>query len=325
MRWFRHHLWRRYAIFCQLAPLLPLHVVATTVAPGVTRLSPENWFIRLLGRIGGYPYAVAYLIDDEVLVDTCFGWAQKALVDYVNARGLAESIHTIVVTHEHEDHFGNAAILSRLTGAAVFAHPAAHGEISYPDEARWYRGFLFGPVDPAEVQVAPHSVSTSVRKLELVHTPGHTPGHLVAFDTRNGIMFAGDLFLEVELDAQLADADGPSWLASLDRVAALNVELLADGHGTVLSGPDAKNALAGKAAFLREMQASVAEHIAAGPTAIQAIARATADDGLVNSISYGEGRMSLLTGNDFSRSNLVRTFVHKLIADQANASPNSTT
>ena len=286
------------------------------MAPGITLLSAENWFIRLLGRLGGYPYAVAYVVDDEILIDTCFGWARKALVEHFTDHGLAESVHSIVVTHEHEDHFGNAAALSRLTGARVFAHPAAHAEISYPDQARWYRGFLFGPVDPSEVQVAPDRLSTSVRELSLIHTPGHTPGHLIAFDEQSGIMLAGDLFLDVELDAQLADADGPSWLASLDHVTELNVEVLADGHGTILTGPDANDALKRKATFLRELQASIAQQIAAGPAAIQDIARATSGADLVSSISHGEGKMSLLTGNDFSRSNLVRTFVHKLIADQ---------
>ena len=319
MRWLRRHLWTPYAAVCRLIPLIPLRIVSTTVAPGITRLSPENWFIRLLGRIGGYPYAVLYVVDDEVLIDTGFGWARRTVTDYLVTTGLCRSIRTIVITHEHEDHFANAAEIAKLADAVVVAHPAAHADICYPNEERWYRDFLFGPYDAAEVLPAPATLSTSQRELELIHTPGHTPGHLVALDRRNGIMLSGDLFLDAELDSQLADADGPAWLATLEHMALVDIEVLADGHGTILTGDEAQRALQDKADCLREMQSAIAREIAPGPLSIQKITKAISGPGALNSLSYGEGRMSLLTGNDFSRSNLVRTFVRDLI----DASPNS--
>ncbi|MGH1488321.1 MAG: MBL fold metallo-hydrolase [Acidimicrobiales bacterium] len=326
MRWLRRYLWTPYAAFCRLIPLIPLHVVSTTVAPGVIRLSPENWFIRLLGRIGGYPYAVLYVVDDEVLIDTGFGWARKALGKYLTDSGLATSIETIVITHEHEDHFANAAVFSRLAGATVLAHPAAHADISHPSDARWYRSFLFGPHDPATVQIAPAAVETSHRTLSLLHTPGHTPGHLVALDREQGLLLAGDLFLDAELDSQLADADGPTWLRTLEEIATLDIQILADGHGTLLTGDEAQQALRRKSDFLRELRDAINAQLAAGPTSIQQITKSISAPGAINSLSYGEGRMSLLTANDFSRSNLVQTFVRELIHQTprpAISSPNS--
>lgn len=312
MRWVRRLLWRPFAITCRLIPLVPLTVTQLEVDTGIVQLRPENWVVRLLGRIGGYPYAAMYVIDGEVMIDSGFPWARRALRRHLQESGLAESIHTLLITHEHEDHFGNNDMIAEVTGASVHAHPSAIAEIAFPYEGAWYRNFLFGPVGPSAVAPSPSSVATSRRTLAILHTPGHTPGHTVVFDRLSGTLFAGDLFLDAELDSQLADAHGPTWLQSLDDVNRLPIERLADGHGLVLDGEAARQALRSKAEFLRALRDAVAHELAKGPRTVQDVTRAIATPGPINRVSFGEGRMSMLTRNDFSRSNLVRTFIHDL-------------
>jgi len=299
-------------MFCRLTPLIPLRAKTVDVADGIEMISLSNWFIDLLARIGGYPYSVLFVIDGEILVDSGFPWARRALRAHLSERGLDESVHTLVITHEHEDHCGNNDMIVELTGARVVAHAHAIPEVSYPLQKNWYRSFLFGPVRPVAVEPAPKKVLTSRRALELIHTPGHTPGHLVVYDREHRTLISGDLFLEEELDVQLSDADGPSWLNSLDEVAALEIDYLLDGHGTVLRGADVQKSLTAKTEYLRRLREAVADEVAQGPRSVQTITQAIAERGSVSRLSFGEGWMSMLTANDFARSNLVLTFVREI-------------
>ena len=95
----------------------------------------------------------------------------------------------------------------------------------------------------------------------MVHTPGHTADHVCLFEREAGWLFSGDLYVDERLDAQLADVDGPSWIASLEHALTLDVQVLFDGHGLVVSGRDAvRAALAAKHRFLADVRArTVAE------------------------------------------------------------------
>ncbi|WP_404407081.1 MBL fold metallo-hydrolase [Jeotgalibacillus malaysiensis] len=92
------------------------------------------------------------------------------------------------------------------------------------------------------------------RKLHIIHTPGHSPGHISIFDETNGYLFTGDiLYDETPVYAFYPSTDPEALLESWEKIAALKgVKKVFGSHNSVGLDPEilleAKNA----AIFLRE-------------------------------------------------------------------------
>lgn len=293
---------------------MPLRATITEPVGGVKCIRIDNAVTRLLSRIsGGYDYAVSYLIDDTLLVDTGFPWARRCLRKTLLALGGGETLRWVVNTHYHEDHTGNNDLVSEITRAKILAHAVALPEIRFPPELPWYRSFLFGPTRTVEVEPIGASLATERFHFEVHEMPGHCPGHICLFEPQHRWLFSGDLYVAGDLDSQLADADGPAWISSLDRAIALRPRCLFDAHGTILTDESSvHDLLVHKRDFLCELRRRVLEHADRAQT-IREITRKVFDRrDLVNHISFSEGWLSLITGSDFSRGNLIKSFLRDL-------------
>jgi len=145
---------------------------------------------------------------------------------------------------------------------------------------------------------------------EVVPTPGHTPDHVCLFEPQLGWLFAGDLYVDDRLDAQLPDVDGPHWIASLQRAASLGVRVLFDGHGLVIHGQNAvREALDAKRLFLESVRDRTRREAPHARSLPELTRRVFAAHGPLDRLSRQEGRLSLLTGSNFSRSHLVASFL----------------
>lgn len=318
-RWIRQLLWRPFELGCRIHPLLPLRAEVTQPVEGVTCIRINNLATRALSRFGGgFDYAVCYLVDDTLLVDTGFPWARRCLRRTLISLGVHEKLRHIVNTHYHEDHTGNNDLLEKLTGAEILAHSLAVPEIRFPASLPWYRHFLFGPINSVAARPIGTRVSTDRFDFEVHHLPGHCPGHICLFEPRFGWLFSGDLYIAADLDSQLTDANGPEWIQSLDKAIALAPVCLFDAHGTVVTGEkQVMELLVSKRDFLCELQDRI---LAASKQAasISEITRRVFDRrNLVNRMSFSDGWLSLLTGSDFARGNLVKSFLRRTAVDGA--------
>jgi len=310
-RWLRQLFWRPFELICRRYPLVPLKATVTQPVDGVTCIRIDNIVTQFLSRLGGgYDYAVCYLVDETLLVDTGFGWAKRCLQKTLQDLGADQTITTVVNTHYHEDHMGNNDLLSDIAGVKILAHPIALPEIRFPAPVAWYRNFLFGPTRAVNVAPIDDTLATKRFRFEVHHLPGHCPGHICLFERAKGWLFSGDLYMAAELDSQLADADGPQWIASLEQAIALQPTCLFDAHGTILTDPVAVQALLQrKCDFLIAIRERV-RVAAAEPQTIQALTRKVFDrHGLIDYLSMNDGWMSLITGSDFSRGNLIKSFL----------------
>ncbi|MDC0994049.1 MBL fold metallo-hydrolase [bacterium] len=116
-----------------------------------------------------------------------------AIVEVIASRRL--DVARILLTHGHADHVGAAAELSQRLGVAI---SGPHREDAFwldalPDQCR-----MFGL--PATAALQPHEwlqegdkVTFGAATLEVLHTPGHTPGHVCFVSRADKLAVVGDV------------------------------------------------------------------------------------------------------------------------------------
>ncbi len=204
------------------------------------------------------PFAVgrvnAYLIEDEPLTLIDSGPNSAKALDELEqalaAHGHAiEDLELLIVTHQHIDHFGLAAILARRSGAQVAALEGLDRRLrDFRAEAelddRFAARIMLRHGVPTDVVTALRAVSASFRAwgctvevdrslakeeelklrdrtLRVLHRPGHSPSDTVFWDERRSLLIAGDhLLAHISSNPLLArplevqgDYDGPRPLA----------------------------------------------------------------------------------------------------------------
>ena len=68
------------------------------------------------------------------------------------------------------------------------------------------------------------------RVIEVIHTPGHSPGHMCFWEEKTGYLFTGDLAYRGMLTAWFPSTDPEAYLKSLETVAALPVKKVFPAH-----------------------------------------------------------------------------------------------
>lgn len=195
-----------------------------------------------------------YLVLEEdglTLVDSTMSSPAEDVAALVTQLG--KELRRVALTHAHGDHVGGVAgVRQRFPGVEVSIAereaPMLAGDKTllsrepqtkvkgFFDKVAWKPDRLLKPGD-------------RVGSLEVVPSPGHTPGHVAfldvrdraliagdAFQTRGGIAVSGDLRLLFPFPA-MATWNKPTALASAIALRALGPSLLAVGHGDALSEP----------------------------------------------------------------------------------------
>lgn len=205
------------------------------VAPGVYAIRAVGSMAYLLGGI------------ELTLVDTGGPGSTSRILDYVRRlERQPRDLTRVLLTHVDLDHAGALAALLIATGATVYAHPEALERLRRGDIPRGGRGLrasltalrrLFsatGPVAAGE-PLADGTLLPILGGLEAVFTAGHSPDHVVYFQRRSRLLFAGDL-LRVSR-GRLQALPGPAPLgreqtvAALRRLADLDPLAVLPGHG----------------------------------------------------------------------------------------------
>ncbi len=179
------------------------------MATAAVFLAPGVW------RIPTTPFDVvnsfAFVEQDTsvTLVDAGTPFASRRLLDGLLSIGKhPRDIRRVVLTHSHYDHAGSAARIARGTGARVIVHsddaPFARSGTPPTPDRRYVVTRLFGiPVNQAfpamdvGEEVADGDVLPVAGGLRVVHTPGHTPGHMSLLHEPTGILVTGDTIMNV--------------------------------------------------------------------------------------------------------------------------------
>ena len=134
-------------------------------------------------------------------------------------QGVAQKvgIRKAILTHHHEDHSGNAALLKDRLNVAVYGHPLAVSKMKRDFRIFPYQHYMWGKSAPLQMAVVPEVTETAHFRLKAVHTPGHSKDHVVYFDADRGILFSGDLYLSDRIKYFRADEVIADQIESLEE------------------------------------------------------------------------------------------------------------
>ncbi len=194
----------------------------------------------------------ALIIDTGFNLDICYQEIRKGLEEI----GVDLSRVDIFATHLHADHLGLAGRLSdeiyiSKIDAEIAVESVLHPEY-WDNLAEFYRKNGFPPGEAEKVSKIHPAVKYSPKviqfnflkegdvleygdfRLEVLHTPGHTPGHLCLYESDKKILFSGDhILFDITPNITHWEAFDDSlgdYLRSLDKIYELEVEKTLPGH-----------------------------------------------------------------------------------------------
>lgn len=242
------------------------------------------WGMRLL-------FVNVYMIANRksfskgwVLVDTGpAGSAGKIIHMAESLFGKGAQPSAIILTHGHSDHSGSVEELLEHWGVPVYAHelelPYLTGISSYPPaDPSVGHGlmsllsvcFRKSPINLGN-KIKPINMEEGIAELpewKVIATPGHSPGHISLFLPLNTTLVAGDALATTCAESLIAvlgnvkRISGPpmymttNWREaeeSVRQLAALEPRIIAAGHGPVLRGREAKEALLNLSEHFKEI------------------------------------------------------------------------
>ena len=178
---------------------------------------------------------LCYLVTGSsarVLIDVGAGPSVEQILALAEKAGGKPPTH-LVLTHAHIDHAGGAAEMRRLTGCQVIIHQADAPTLLEGDAVRsaasWY-GLHLDSLEPDLVLDGDHQIDLGEdRHLHLIPTPGHTPGSISAWCQAGEfkVLFGQDV--HGPFNASFG-SDLNLWRQSMDRLLALEADILAEGH-----------------------------------------------------------------------------------------------
>ncbi len=209
------------------------------------------------------------------LIDTGpkFPGALEFILEHLKLSGLdIKDIERIIITHGHMDHFGLAKSIREAVGSPVecFIHTEDKWRISsenfqedmWSEEAKdlmamacippkevekmrerfsFFKG-LCDPLDNVSVMEEGDEFVGDGYHLRVIHTPGHSPGAICLYESRQKILFSGDHIIKhitpnplMEIRREnLLDPNYQSlkaYMNSLDKLVGLDVRFIFPGHG----------------------------------------------------------------------------------------------
>jgi glyoxylase-like metal-dependent hydrolase (beta-lactamase superfamily II) len=208
-----------------------VHVVRVQMKPYLGAYSPNVYLVANGGQ--------GIMIDSGFPNEESF----RERLDYL--KGLGENrLDYIVLTHHHFDHSGGAHRLREATGARIAMHPLeaqllheAAERVSAGESAEERRLRREAAKVTADLTVGDgDTLPAGSLTLRVVHTPGHSPGHICLFLEEERALFSGDNVLGIGTTAIAPPPSGDmaQYLDSLRRMKALDAALICPGHGPIV-------------------------------------------------------------------------------------------
>lgn len=198
------------------------------VSPHIYRYAPEDR--SLLSTHGVHAYFIVSQ-GEAIMVDPFDGREEVVAAQLGQLRGLGNPrLLRQVVTHRHFDHYEGALKIKAATGARLGVHPG---------DAPAVADFLKTP--PDDLLNDGDILPVGGLHLEVIHTPGHTPGHCCFYLQEARALFTGDHIMGLgTVVVGPPEGDMVDYLASLRRLLEYDLDLIVSGHGPLVTEPKKK-------------------------------------------------------------------------------------
>ncbi len=210
----------------------------------------SNWFTiehidentHILSEYRHWEESHSYLLcggEYSLLIDTGLG-IENIYDEVIN---LTDKPIIAVATHIHWDHIGG--------------HKYFHDFYVHENEMNWLQGefpltieqirdfvvedcdlpedfnvnnYEFFQGTPTKVLRDKDIIDIGGRKIQVLHTPGHSPGHMCFYEEDKGYLFTGDLIYIGTLFAYFPSTDPAAYLISIDKLSRLYVKKVFPAH-----------------------------------------------------------------------------------------------
>lgn len=176
----------------------------------------DTWARANLGFVSAYVVARG---GQATVIDTGVEGSEDDIEAVLASQGLGwGDVGDVILTHSHPDHIGSAAAIAQAAPDAMFH--AGEADVPAIDIGRAVAGLVDGD---------------TVFDLSILHTPGHTPGHVCVLDKANSILMTGDALTgdggKVGLPNPEFTPDYEEALRSVKYLGTLDFATAYFGHG----------------------------------------------------------------------------------------------
>lgn len=232
----------------------------------------EKWFTleqidadtHIISEYRHWEETHCYLLEGKercLLIDTGLGICNIS----EEVKKLTDKRITAVATHIHWDHIGghqyypdfyaHEAELDWLTGGFPLSMETIRDMVTDRcdlPEGYQVNTYQFFQGVPTRVLKDGDTIDLGGRKITVLHTPGHSPGHICFWEADRGYLFTGDLVYKDTLFAYYPSTDPQAYLASLKKIAALPAKRIFPAHHSLDIQPEIVNRMKNAFSQLKE-------------------------------------------------------------------------
>ena len=267
------------------------------ILPGIHRIESDL----------GARFMCQYLLTGEdrtVLVDTGLAETpEEVIIPYLEGIGLSlGDLDEVIISHADVDHCGGNRALKERDRSLWFScgEPdrawIENDELMLSDIYRWYEPYGFGPDEDSVEWIREELGGDSPvdaglrggetmrlgpdRRIEILHLPGHTPGHLGIWDPNNGAAIIIDAALETGIYDREGNRlippryfDATAYQNTIRKLLALRPEHLLTAHYPPMQGKEALDFLDRSMQFTQQLHSVVSEGAHSGTTELWELTR----------------------------------------------------
>jgi glyoxylase-like metal-dependent hydrolase (beta-lactamase superfamily II) len=203
--------------------------------PSAAAAPPPRTGVRILSNTGGVFATTAYLVADELTRQAVIFDAPNDTVAPLieTAKKNGWEIIGLWLTHGHIDHIADHAVITQtFPKAKVLIHQADERKLQNP-MSMYAVPFVTPPGNADGYLTGGQILHIGSTEVQVMETPGHSPGHVAFYIPSEKVLVGGDLILMGAVGrTDFPDCSFPDLQASLRRVMKLpgDTQLL-PGHG----------------------------------------------------------------------------------------------
>jgi glyoxylase-like metal-dependent hydrolase (beta-lactamase superfamily II) len=267
------------------------------ILPGIHRIESDL----------GARFMCQYLLlgeDRTVLVDTGLaGTPEEVIIPYMGGIGLSlVDVDEVIISHADVDHCGGNRALKERHPSLRFSCGEADrpyvesNRVMLAEIYRWSEPYGFGPDEESREWIRRELGGDSPidlglcggetmrlgpgRRIEILHLPGHTPGHLGIWDPRSGAAIIIDAALETGIYDREGKRlippryfDAPSYQSTIRKLLTLGPQHLLTAHYPPMQGEEALDFLDHSLDFTEQVHRVVSEGLSSGTTDLWELTR----------------------------------------------------